>query len=128
MDGKRILMPVATLLLSAAVFTTSTSSRSNPQIVWTPEKLEVSVLRGGSRTIGTKFVSNAVVESIDVFVTPGLSQFVKPEVSTIGPIGGGAEKELRLFISAPLEATEGVVEGTIHIKSGSRTISKPLPS
>lgn len=121
--NKRYLLPIASLLLTAAVFVTP---RNELKITWRPETIEISAFQGGSRELKVQFGSTAGISNANVFVSAALRGYIRAELSD-SSIPGGDENTLKIFISVPRGVPEGTVDGTIHIRTGNRTIAKPLP-
>lgn len=113
-------------LLALIVITFSPIGKGFP-IKWSPEKLETTVFQGGIRTINLEFTSKDKLSNIDVFIVPELSPFVKTIPEKFESMTADTTNKIQIIIAVPANATLADVDGTIHLRSGKKTLAKPFP-
>lgn len=113
-------------LLALIVITFSPIGKGFP-IKWSPEKLETTVFQGGIRTINLEFISKDKLSDVDVLIVPELRPYVKTIPEKFESIPANTTNKIKIIIAVPTDANLGDIDGTIHLKSGKKTLAKPLP-
>jgi thermitase len=96
------------------------------KITWADKNLVIDAIPGTSKVILTSFTSPTDHEQVDIWLTPEFADFISVQPRTAVSVEAGQPYELTLFVSIPAEAVTGTYEGTMHVRSGKRTIPKPL--
>lgn len=118
-----IALFVATLLLAV----TASAQIGRPAVTWNPD-LVTKQIGDGSIAAPTvvRFTVSETVHDASIFVVPALRGHVAVEPSIFGTLQPNTEYSFTVSYSLPPGAIEELLEGTIHLRSRSRTIAKPL--
>lgn len=122
----RRMMNIAALVLFIALSGITTAS-AEPQITWQPEQIDTTIDRGSVVLVDVTAVSDTDFTNIAVFVVPELAQFITITPTAIPIMYDGVPVSFELYIGVPSTTPIGVYEGTIHLQTGKKTISRPLP-
>jgi hypothetical protein len=97
-----------------------------PPIVWSPQVVPVSAYPGGVRRVTVDFVPTADTGPVRLSVVPALSSFVRVVPESLAGLRAGRSERVTLTVAPPAGARPGVVEGTVHVRSGASTLARPL--
>jgi hypothetical protein len=120
------LTVVCALLLSGLIPLHASHAAAQPKIRWSEKKLDATVAPGGGSVRQVTFTSDQNLQDVSVETTPSLAGLVSVRPTQIASAFADQPQTVTLFISAPADATPGVRGGTIHVRSGSRTLPLPL--
>src|SRR3989344_1796134 len=121
--GHKKIISLASIFLFGGMLMVATS----PKISWFPDKVNVIVFKGGTRSLEISFTSNTDINNPKIFIVPELKPYITIMPKSIGFIQGKKQISLKLTIFIPKGTPTGLINGTMHIKSGTKTIAKPLP-
>src|SRR3990167_349975 len=124
MFNKIILTSAISFFLIAGIASNFSDRFKQPKIIWGPEEIETSVFRGGTRTIAVNFSSNQNIPNANIFITPSIRSLIKFSTISLNVVSGN--NSLEFAITIPKDNKKKEFEGTLHIRSGNRTISRPL--
>lgn len=121
---KRLLL-LSGLVLLALSFTSL--AFATPSVIWSPQKSTEEVLIGGERqvTVQLNFLTSA--KNVNLRVVPALSSVLSVSPDYIASVNAGATVPITLKFKVQSNAHEGLIEGVIQVKAGSKTLAKPLP-
>lgn len=118
----------ALCLLVFGAFLGTANAQGDGQVVsW--EKSEISQTIGNGQIVTplvVKFRVATTLTNVSVWTVPGISQFVDAQPSTFPVLQPGTDYSVTLSFSVPTGAVEGLYDGTIHLRVGSRTIPQTL--
>jgi hypothetical protein len=115
------------LLVLGALVGTVTAQGNGQVVTW--ENSSVSQTIGNGQIVTPSVVKFRVAETltnVSVFTVPGISNFVDAQPSEFPLLQPGTDYSLTLSFSVPNRAAEGLYDGTIHLRLGSRTIPETL--
>lgn len=118
---------VATLGLAAVAFFYSPSSTAAPGVTWTPSSVTQTVVAGQTKTTIASFTTSENLSNLVVWVVPELRTLVQATPAQFASVTKGQAVTLTLTTTVPITASPATLDGTIHLRVGSRTIAKPLP-
>jgi hypothetical protein len=95
-------------------------------VMWTPEEIKITAYPGTSHSLTVELKNRIVISNVSLFVSPEISRFF-----SIGPFGpstmpAGISVNLPAVVEIPASAPLGTYEGTVHLRSGRRTIPRTL--
>ena len=73
------------------------------------------------------FTSSKSLRHATIFVTPELEPYVSVSPSDLGSVPAHTAVEITLEFKLPPHAVPSIVDGTLHVRDGMRTIPRPLP-
>jgi hypothetical protein len=125
---RTFVRPSAIFSLIAILFLASTATAQLARSVsWNVDAVNQTI---GNGTLvaptEVRFTVSSVVTDASIFVAPEIAKYVTVEPSNLGTLQPDTEYAIVLSYSLPPYALEGSFGGTIHLRSGSRTIPKPL--
>jgi subtilisin family serine protease len=97
-----------------------------PPINWDTAPLYVHVVTGTSVEISVGYSSSEDIKDVSFWIDPKLARFITVNLQSSRAITRG-HNSFDLVVSAPRNARIGVHPGTLHIRSGKRTVARPLP-
>lgn len=99
------------------------SKPGSPSIAWTPDHIEMD----GNDTISvTLTAQNAIPATVLEFV-PSLSPYLSVSPQSLPALAKGATQVVRTVANVPAGTAMDTIDGTLHVRLGSSTISRPLP-
>lgn len=100
---------------------------SRPPIAWTPDHLVVTLTPGESKTVEVNArITDAIPPTTAEFV-PSLAPYASAVPVDVPAMGAGTEQEFALHFEVPDDTPFQTIEGTLHLRAGEATSSKPLP-
>ena len=129
---KRFWIPVSFVLLifigiAGFILFSPSSAPAAPVINWTPESVTETISPGGSKVVNVSFTSTENLSNVEVWVVPELQPYIQFQPSSFAQITKGQTISVSMTFSANWDSQTGLIEGTIHIRQGRKTIAKPLP-
>jgi uncharacterized membrane protein len=117
---------VFALLLSGLVPFHTSRAAAQPKIRWSEKHVDATVSPGGGSVRQVTFTSGQNLQDVNIETTPSLAGLVSVRPTQIASAFADQPQTVTLLVSAPPDATPGVRGGTIHVRSGSRTLPLPL--
>lgn len=118
------------LVATGLIFTSATLAAvkisKQPDIKWTPEKLEITLFTGTSKVSSASFISNENLENAKLELVPELAKFAFAQPAEMNEIAAGKNNSVNLFFSVPQETATGTYDGTLHLKLDKKTIPQTL--
>lgn len=118
------------LIATGLIFTSATLAAvkvfKQPSIKWTPEKIEITLFTGTSKSSSASFLSNENLYNSRLELVPELAKFASVEPANISKITAGQNNSVNLLFSIPQATATGTYEGTLHLKSDKKTIPQTL--
>jgi hypothetical protein len=130
---RRLLIPLAGFVLTVTTIPAlarpeqrSARSPAQPKITWSQSHVEVVVSPAERVTRDLAFTTSLALENIVLEAVPEITPFVDVQPGSLGSLAPGQVQPVRLTFSIPLGTTLGTYEGTVHVRSGSQTLSQTL--
>lgn len=122
---KRNLIAFAFLL--AGVFLNSSNALAAPKIEWRVDELEILLRPTQGTPIFAFFTSNEPIDQVTLEVVPALQDFITSVApATIQNVQPGVTQTITLSFFIPAGTEPGTYGGVLHVRSGRRTIARPL--
>lgn len=118
------LAMVSFLIVGAAALLAQRPPRA--PISWSQPEVRAYVAKGHSQTATVSFRSTDSLKNVTLDVVPALRPFVTLRPTQLGSLPANQEQTVTISIVIPASAGIGAHDGTIHVRSGSTTIARPL--
>lgn len=99
---------------------------SQPKITWSESQIELILSPGESASKELTFTSTQDLNDITIWPVPELAPFLSVQPESFANVPANQPQHVRLDFSASETAPLGTYDGTIHIRSGSRTLPHTL--
>jgi hypothetical protein len=106
---------------------TAPSHNASKTIDWVPAEITKQLVVGQLQTVSVSIRVSERLTDVSIWASPSLNRFVVVSPETFALLDFGKTAELRLSFLAPQGTAPGIYEGTIHLRSGARTIPQTLP-
>jgi hypothetical protein len=103
------------------------SKGGGPAISWTPSSVAFSANPGARQALPVTFTADAALSNVTVSVVPELRNLVTASPTQFASLSAGQSATVILHFSVAASETLRTVDGTVHIRSGSSTVARPLP-
>lgn len=113
-------------ILIANFASVMSNKSSNPIISWTPKIIEEKIFPGDTSEINVVFESKKDLQDIELWLTPGLKDFITFTPGYFDNVSTNAKNFVHLEISVPAETLLGTYDGTLHVRAGNRTFPQTL--
>jgi len=126
---KRRFAPVVSFALTLTILWSTvpvSSAQNQPRIAWSEGKVEITLSPGGTEVKNLTFTSSQALQNIRLEPVPEIAGFVTVQPSTFASVSAGQPQSVQLSFSIPQGTSAGTYEGTIHVRSGNRTIPQTL--
>ena len=117
---------IALTFVLASVFTVSPTALAAPKIEWRVNELEVLLRPTQGTPIFAFFTSSESIDQVTLEVVPALENFVTVSPATIENVQAGVVNTVTLNFFVPAGTEPGTYEGVLHVRSGKRTVARPL--
>jgi Glucodextranase, domain B/K319L-like, PKD domain len=101
-----------------------------PTILWSPGRVEETVVRGGTETAEVSFTSTRDLTDVSLSISRELAPYVTVSPSSIPSVGAGTQTAVTLTLSAPAETRFRARDGVLRLRASGksrRTYARPLP-
>jgi len=99
-----------------------------PPVAWEPHQLEINLTPQMLTTVASATAHvQTDISATAIEMVPSLAPYVTASPSMLSPLAGGSQVSIELIASVPVGTPFGFIEGTLHLRSGSSTIARPLP-
>ena len=117
--------PTPTTAAATILAAISQTSSAKP-VVWNPGVLQVTVLQGSSQLSSIQLTVSERIDDASLFVVPEIAGLM--QVSLLGQtvLNPGAPINVPMEFSVPATTAPGLYEGTVHVRSGARTVPATL--
>lgn len=123
---KRVLLLVLVLVLLVSMFGTHEAWAGSTKVSWVPKTIEVELFPGTSSVATATFMSDQDLSDVSLWLVPELQGFFTVEPSSFASINATTPYSVALFVSVPSDTPLGVYSGTLHVRTGSRTVPQTL--
>lgn len=121
------LQILAIALLAGVFAILSTNAFAQPVISWEPVRVLEEIEQGETRSVSLKITSSQSIENAQFFLTPELAPYVTVPTDPF-TIAAGSEEMIEVLVSIPEDEPFDVsFDGSVQIKNGRSTLSRPLP-
>lgn len=96
------------------------------RVTWTPDVYETVVFNGTGQSVNFQFTSSNEIPDISLFVVPEISRFLSLQPIRITKALPGENYSIQGRLEIPKSVSPQTYEGTIHVRSGQRTIPATL--
>jgi len=119
---------LALFFLVFGAFVGTVNAQGNGQVVtWEQPEVRQTIGNGQIVTpVVVKFRVATTLTNVSVWTVPGISKFVDAQPSQFAVLQPSTDYSITLSFSVPTGAAEGLHDGTIHLRLGSRTIPQTL--
>ena len=100
---------------------------SGPPVRWSVRPLDVALAPGGRSTQGISFTTSEALPNPRLLIAGDFVAFTTVAPATLPPVPEGGQQEIAVTFVVPAGTPPGTFEGTIHVRSGQRTVPQPLP-
>lgn len=97
-----------------------------PTISWSTSRIQIEMAPGAFRVRYPTFSVSQVAEALTIEAVPELSRFITIQPPTLQRVDSNQPHEVRLGFQIPTGMQAGSYEGTVHVRSGARTLAQPL--
>jgi hypothetical protein len=124
--------PIALLCLAtAAVVLLGTAALlaqrpGGASVTWSRPEIRAYVAKGYRQEVTVSFRSTSPLEDIALEVVPELRPFVSLEPGKFATVPANQDQTVIIAMVIPASAEIGTRDGTIHVRSGTATVAKPL--
>ena len=114
------------LLLCLGLASCSGGNSEAERVVWNPGVLQVTVLQGSSQLSSIQLSVSERVDDASLFVVPEIAGLM--QVSLVGQtvLNPGTPISVPMGLSVPATTAPGLYQGTVHVRSGTRTMPATL--
>ncbi|MEO8572472.1 MAG: carboxypeptidase regulatory-like domain-containing protein [Pyrinomonadaceae bacterium] len=114
-------------LLAIILLALSSQAQTSRTVSWSQDKVSQTIGNGAAvPATEIRFTVSSPINDASISVVPGVAKYVSVESVIPSTLVPNTEYVVRLGYSLPPNAIEGSYSGTIHIKSGGRTVPKVL--
>ncbi len=96
-------------------------------IAWTPDHLAVTVAPGDTKQVGVIVNAMNTTPATAVWLVPSLASFAQAAPQVVPELPAGSQFELSLTVAVPSGTPTRSIEGTLHLRQGTKTLAHPLP-
>ena len=126
MKTRSSLQTLILLILVFGALLVSVNAQGNV-VTWESSKVSQTIGNGQVITPNVvKFRVARTLTNVSVFTVPGLTKFVDAQPSEFPLLQPETDYSITLSFSVPNRADEGVYDGTIHLRQGSKTVPQTL--
>jgi len=97
-----------------------------PPISWSPTSVNRTAFPGSSFEVNVTFSSNINLESVDLQFVPEIAKFITVTPEHMATVGLGVTNYVHFIVNIPAGTFPGVYEGTLHVRTGRRTVPDTL--
>lgn len=105
----------------------TSSMRQTFPIKWTPSEIVVTLSPGETKTIDVTSTIRKSIQATTATLSPSLQSFVSVAPSGLPALSTGSQRTFQLRVSVPSTAALGTIDATLHLRSGTTTLARPLP-
>jgi len=103
------------------------ATHSQPQITWSEPRITIRLASGQSLLKTLTFTSDMSLPNVTVEPVPEIARFLTGvQPSSFTDVITGQPQTVSLSFFIPAGTTQGTYEGTLHVRSGSRTLPSTL--
>lgn len=114
-----------TLTVLCSALPTSSGYAKSP-ISWSEERIEITLPPGGTGVRNVTFTGSRALQNIALEPVPEIAGFLSVEPGSFTDVPAGEQQSVQLSFSIPEGTSVGTYDGTVHVRSGNRTISQTL--
>lgn len=98
----------------------------SPKITWSQNQIEVTLSTGESTEKDLTFSSTLALQDVVIEPVPEIAPFLSVQPGALASVPADQDQPVRLSVHVPAGATLGTYEGTVHIRSGTRTVPQTV--
>ncbi|MEA3413116.1 MAG: hypothetical protein U9R74_16470, partial [Pseudomonadota bacterium] len=117
-----LLMGVAVTLCAY-----TSPSEAKPMVRWSPSSLSAAITAGETTKTSATFTASEEVSEVTVWVVPEIAPYLTVSPSSFAHVTKGASYTLDFAFAAPAKVPVRTLHGTIHLRTGTKTLARPLP-
>lgn len=100
---------------------------TKPPLRWTPDHVTVTLTPGETKELAVTVNASSNVPATGAQVVPSLAPYVSVFPGAGTAMTRGSQATFNLSVSVASGTPFQTIEGTLHLRSGSETIARPLP-
>jgi len=97
-----------------------------PPICWFPTSINRTAFPDSSFEVNVTFSSSINLESVDLQLVPEIAKFITVTPEHLATVGLGVTNYVHFIVDIPTGTLPGVYEGTLHVRTGKRTVPDTL--
>ena len=117
--------PTATPSNSATPSASAVAS-VQPKITWSQQRIEITLSPGESASRNVTLTSNLALQNVVIESVPEIARFLNIQPNNFGNVSAGQPESVHFGFSIPEGTALGTYAGTIHVRSGNRTLPQTL--
>lgn len=121
--ARRLTFVVVTVGVAGLAFVASSAP---PVVTWSPGRSDMTVATGGTHTLSISGTSTRPLEAVRAEVTPALRPYITVTPQVVSS-AAGSSFQITIMVAVSENTDPGVVEGTLHLRDRSATVSRPFP-
>jgi len=102
------------------------SEATSEAVVWQPSSIDVRTLRGTTQLFSVNLTASTAISEASLFVVPELAGILNLSLLGKTALAGGTVLTIPMEVSVPGTTPPGIYEGTVHVRSGKRTVTSTL--
>ena len=99
---------------------------NRPPICWSPTSVNRTAFPDSSFEVNVTFSSSINLESVDLQLVPEIAKFITVAPEHLATVGLGVTNYVHFTVDIPTGTLPGVYEGTLHVRTGKRTVPDTL--
>ena len=104
----------------------SSSSAAEGSVTWSQPRIDFRLARGDNTLRYVSFTSTEDLSAVRLEAVPEIQGFLRLQPGTFANVSANNSQRVSLAVSIPRTATSGVYDGTIHLRTGNRTLPQTL--
>lgn len=104
----------------------SSASSAQPKISWSEGTIEITIPAGTNSSRNIAFTPTRNLGAVTIEPVPSIAGLVSAQPNALPGVAAGQSQPVSLNFSIPANTTLKSYHGTIHLRSGNRTIPQPL--
>jgi len=117
---------VLTFTLTLSCLPLPSAALPRVTVAWSEGRIDVEVPAGSHLSRQLSLTSTQTLGSITIEPVPTIARLVSADPNSLPSITAGVSQSVTLNFSPPVDTAPGTYEGTIHVRSGNRTIPETL--
>jgi outer membrane protein assembly factor BamB len=96
------------------------------KVEWAQGRLEITARPGTTQALVVGFQSSKNLQNVSLFIVPEIAGFLSIETGGLNSISADQRYAFPAIVQVPNTTADGLYEGTVHVRSGQRTVPATL--
>lgn len=114
------------ILIAVLVLCETAIPQVGNSITWSPSVLSEVVAPGATTSTQILVTSKTTLQNVMLEVTPSIASFLTVEPANLTALTAGQSQEINATFSIPSKTPVGTYDGTVHLRTGARTLPQTL--